>query len=201
MTRGADADRLEFRLAELERSNRRLRTTSGVALVCALAFPCLAFTAPFFRDEVRARSFVLVDGNDLPRASLRLETGGTPSFEMTDSEGKRRIDISVKGVEPSVLLLSADEKSRLGFAVDGDGLPHGVFYDPLRRPRLHLVVDREGLGSLSMIGEKGTIDAGLGIDQKSGPWLLPKGSEPAATTAGEAGKLPAPSDPSPDTRK
>ncbi len=192
---------LEHRLIELERANRRLRITSSLALLTALAMPLLAFASPFrVEDEVRAKAFVLVDEAGAMRARLHLEGGATPSFEMTDVDGKRRIDLFVKGVEPSLLLLDADEQSRLGLAVDAGNLPHAVFFDEVRRPRLHLAVGQEGLGSVTCTSKHGTIDAGLGIDDKSGAWLLPRDAT-TPTKAPATTPRKAPEDPSPDTRK
>jgi hypothetical protein len=167
-------DRHEARLADLERQNRRLRRTNLAAMATLLALPLLAFAAPRgTADEVRARAFLLVDDDGTVRARLHLEDGATPSFEMTDLDGKRRLDLYVKGPEPFAALLDAKEQTRLGLGVDGGNLPHAVLYDELQRPRMHLSVGPAGLGAVTCLSKAGTIDAGLGIDPDTGPWIRP----------------------------
>lgn len=85
-------DRLEDRVARLERANRRLLTLWGLTLAVASAFGFQRAT-----DVVRARRFELVDARGVPLATLapgRTEGGG--ELTLRDRDGERRVNLTAE---------------------------------------------------------------------------------------------------------
>ena len=196
----------EARLFALERRMRRLRGLCAVLLLAACALPLLAFVPKTpVEEEVRAHAFVLVDEDDHPHAILHFVRGGEehegreeeeeegdPAFELLDDKGNNRLRLFVQGSEPAMTMLDGKGHTRAGLAVDAGDLPHLVMYDELQRPRLHLAMDAQGLGSATAVDRSGAVGAGFGIDAQSGPWLFPS-APPAAQKPTEAGtKAPEP---------
>ncbi len=96
---------IEQRFEKLERQNRRLRLAFiGLVALAAVAVvmgqvaskPASQETQEKVQDEIRARGFVLVDGDGEVRGRMTVDKG-RPSLELYDKQGQSRIVLLVSG--------------------------------------------------------------------------------------------------------
>lgn len=130
------------RLEKLERQNRRMKLAGLGAIVIAGAFFLMGqASGPRTQDEVRARSFVVVDAQGKPRATLNMYIG-QPRLALTDANGITRASVAVSSRGPAVLLADANKKAVALLSVQLNG------------PRLDLVgVDETQGASFEVSGQ------------------------------------------------
>jgi hypothetical protein len=118
----------EERLTRLERMNRRL-TLALVFMGLAATLVVAAGTGQndAVPEVVKARSFVLVDGNGKMRALLQLDKDG-PSLELCGENEKPRLRLAASKSGAGVFLGGENGKARVGLIVNKDG-PHVGLYD------------------------------------------------------------------------
>jgi hypothetical protein len=155
-------ERLQAVEKELTRAKRRIRWLAGVATLCiGLAFAWLALsrahwwgtaqaespttaiasTSPV-QDEVRSRSFVVVDAEGRSRAVLNIHEDG-PELDLYDEKGVSRVRVFVSNRGPAIGLIDENGKSRLSlFASEhGSGL---TLYDEGGKGRVALLSLKDG---------------------------------------------------------
>lgn len=150
--------RLEERLTELQRSNRRLRVTIGALVLLGGALITMAQASPNSSETVEARQFVLRDGSGNVRAvlgvspegavglnlddatgrtrlTLDVDYAGSPGLDLFDQSGKRRAIISLgQNGEPSAGLYDAEGKLRTSLDIPGANTPGLTFYHEGGKP-------------------------------------------------------------------
>lgn len=83
---------LAERIEKLERQNRRMKLTGCSVLLTAAALLLMGQTRPqAVRNELRARSFVVVDANGKARAELKMATTGEPALFLNDTTETARV--------------------------------------------------------------------------------------------------------------
>ena len=107
---------VEKELAAAKRRIGRLVIGGAVALVC-IAILLAAWLRP---AEVRARKFVLVDGDGKTRALLTVDEDG-PRLGLTDESGKARAELRVAKNGPTLNLSDKNGNARAGLSVLKDG--------------------------------------------------------------------------------
>ena len=188
-TEAQDLLALRTRLQSLERRQRFLGT--GVALA-ALGLPLLAFTwqGAAVPKEIKAESFVVVDGQGKTRAELSLAKDGSPQFLLNDSAGKTMVKLFInKDSESLGVFADKNGITRVGLAVDSGAHPHVLLSDKGGKPRMQLAVSEQGAPSLICIDVEGNMNAGLGIHADGTTWL--RNEKPKADKAGAPASQPA----------
>lgn len=118
-------DRLEDRLARLERANRRLLALWGLSLAAAFA---VGFQKT--NDVVRARRIEVVDARGVPLATLapaRGDAGG--ELLLRDRNGERRAALTVESGSASLALQGGkvdDPSGTAAFRADAEGAAMGL---------------------------------------------------------------------------
>lgn len=160
---------LGARVDRLERRNRILGAAVA-ALLLLLVLP--AFAA---RDdgELRAKRFVLVDGQDKTIGAWQSDEHGLPRFELFDGSKKARLTAQVTPDDMVFALRDREGLVRCGIALGVGGLPHLLLSDSKGRPRIHFSVNVVDRGNLIMFGPEGDIVAGLGVEDDGDGWLRP----------------------------
>lgn len=104
----SDIELLAVRMTKLEKQNRLMRL-SLIALAGAFTlFVALALAIP--DDEtIEAKSFVLRDGNDRPRAVLRVRDDDEAGLFILDNTGKARAELGVAADGSAGMLLNSKE--------------------------------------------------------------------------------------------
>jgi hypothetical protein len=150
--------RLEQRLAELQRSNRRLRVMIGALVLVGGALITMAQASPNSSETVETRQFVLRDASGNVRAvlgstpegavglniddatgrtrlTLDVDYAGSPGLDLFDQNGKRRAIISLgQHGEPGVGLYDAEGKLRTSLDIPGANTPGLTFYHEGGKP-------------------------------------------------------------------
>jgi hypothetical protein len=150
--------RLEFKLADLQRSNRRLKVTIGALVLVGGALITMAQASSSGSDVVEARQFVLRDdsgrvravlGTTLDgavglnlddasgrtRATLDVDYDGSPGLDLFDQNGKRRVLVSLgKKGEPGAGLYDTNGKLRTSLDIPGANTPGLAFYHEDGKP-------------------------------------------------------------------
>jgi len=112
---------IEQRLEKLERQNRRMKLAGVGALVIAAAFLLMGqASGTRTQDEVRARSFVLVDAQGKQRATLDMYTD-QPRLALSDTNGKIRVALAISQGGPALALVDANGKATASLFVTPDG--------------------------------------------------------------------------------
>jgi hypothetical protein len=121
---------LELKLAELQRSNRRLRHTIGALVLCGGALIGMAQASSGISDSVEARQFVLRDSSGRVRAALGSNPDGAVGLNLDDANGRTLATLVVdsKG-SPGLDLYDQGGKRRAVIAVSAEGVPGVGLYD------------------------------------------------------------------------
>ncbi len=173
----AELQTLAKRLADLERSNRRLRRAVTALTLFFVGLTCSAFviqTTPAVTDEVIAKKFTLVNTEGKRKAVW--ETTGElelPALVFYGHEDKARIEVSVQPNEAMLVLRDLKGRNRVGMAVDK--YPHLMLHDDGQKPRIHMSVGHSGASSLLFIHKDGSFPGGMGIKGDGKPWIKPDG--------------------------
>ena len=190
MTTEERLERVERELVEAKaQATRAKRRTQWLLVALGLALGAWAFAGTFGPNtagaqggaaavnEVRARSFVLIDEKDEVRARLSIFDGG-PMLAMSDEKGHLRAILGILKDGPKLNLFDEKAVTRAVLAVvpDGSGL---VLHDDKGKPRAMLGVAAAG-PELALLDAAGEVRARLNTDKK-GPALegdAPLGDRP-----------------------
>ena len=91
-TEPGDIQSILSRIVALERDNRRMKMTSAIVLLVAVAVVTMGQARP--NRTIEGEKFVLRDSNGAIRAELGIISGGFPSLRFFDSDGTFRSTIS-----------------------------------------------------------------------------------------------------------
>lgn len=118
-------DRLEARVARLERANRRLAALFGATLAAVLLLGAQTAT-----DVVRARRIEIVDERGVPLATLApSRTGAGGELTLRDRDGERRASLSAEPGASSLNLQGGradDPSGTAALRADGTGAALGL---------------------------------------------------------------------------
>lgn len=161
----AELAALEARLGRLERQNRWLKRSVGLAVAAAglalvLGGPRPGQAQPGGEKSIEAERFVLRDAHGKKRAVLGI-AGGTsrdstpPTLALYDENEKPRLMISASAEDGAEIALGSELKPTSGF-----------------RPRLILSVSAAGRGGVVWRDEEGKIRLRLWLDEDDRPHLV-----------------------------
>jgi hypothetical protein len=121
------------------------------------------------QDEVRARSFVLVDDNGKKRARLGVKEGDA-AFALFDAEENPRIMLLTGAATGSQLTIGdAAGKFQANLSVSADNAAALLLNDPAEKQRVGLLVTPEGASGVQFSDEAGKQRAFLGADTDGSP--------------------------------
>ncbi|MFN5958566.1 MAG: hypothetical protein ACK462_11600, partial [Planctomyces sp.] len=159
MTIEARMDRLE---RELAAARRRVRQMVGVV---AVTFAGLAATmmlgmsrqATQPAEQLRARSFVMVDDKGRARGALEMLSPG-PALSLMDQNGVPRVRLLMSADDgPRLSLADAEDNPRVSIAAMAEG-PVLTFSDANHTPRVGMAATADG-AAVSVMDERGKIRA------------------------------------------
>jgi hypothetical protein len=96
---------IEDRIAQLEATVSRQRTTMNILTVLAIGACVVAYVASS-RDELRVRRLEIVDGNGMERFVAYASADGTAATEWYDADGSLRLDAFTNGDGDAALQVS-----------------------------------------------------------------------------------------------
>lgn len=132
-----------YRLAKLERQNRRMKQAGLAVLVLATALVTIYATQPV-PQKITAQEFDVVDNAGRVRVKVGM-LSGVPIIGLSDAQGKPRAEISVDASGlPSVALADAQGKARTEMVVDSAGVPSIALFDAHENKRIELVEAVDG---------------------------------------------------------
>lgn len=181
---------LERRLEALETESRRWRRAAGFFALLLVGLLSYAF-APPSADEVRARRFVLVDGEGEELGRMEADSTGHPQLHLV--KDKQQVFLSTNG--PSIVVRGGDGKRGAFLGVEPNGvvrldLKSERFIDGLRLSvgedgssgiysldtkgfeRAHLETLADGSASVGVRNDRGQVRGLLGIDRQALSHLL-----------------------------
>jgi hypothetical protein len=150
--------RIDLKLAELQRSNRRLRVMIGALVLVGAAAITMAQTSSNGSEVIEARQVVLRDDSRRVRAvlgttpdgaaglniddasgkariSLDVDYAGSPGLDLFDQNGKRRALVSLgRNGEPGVGLYDSEDKLRTSVDIPATNTPGLAFYRANGKP-------------------------------------------------------------------
>jgi hypothetical protein len=111
---------------------------------------------PRARRAVDAEEFVVRDSSGKRRATLGMDSDGSPKLRIFDESEKVRIALSVlfEG-SPTILLYDRAIGVRVALCVSADGLPYLRLYDQADRPRAGLDVFPDDSAMLRILDRHG----------------------------------------------
>ena len=131
---------LTQRLDRVERHNRAYRRVGAALLILGGAVLLLnQAPAAAAKDEVRARSFVLVDAKGTQRAALGIAKNGDATLSFYDKEARSRLTVGILDDEPTMFLTDQNRKAGVMLATDAD-TPRLVLVDKTGRERVWVAV-------------------------------------------------------------
>jgi len=152
----ARLERLEHQQAELQRSNQRLRMTTGALLLLCGALVIMGQTNPQIAESLDARQFVLHDSSGKVRGALGLTDDGAVGLNFVDAKDKTRITLDVpSNGTPGLDFFDQDGKLRATFALGPDGTPGLGLYDPEGHLRTSLDVPASKTPGLAFYHQDG----------------------------------------------
>jgi len=148
--------RLEHQQAELLRSNRRWRMTSGALLLLCGAMVIMAQSTSGVAESLDARQFVLHDSTGKVRGALGITDDGSVGLNFVDSKDRTRItlDVASNGT-PGLDFYDQDGKLRGIFALGPEGTPGLGLYGPDGHLRTSLDVPGGKLPGLAFYHDDG----------------------------------------------
>jgi hypothetical protein len=122
--------RMELKLNELHRSNRRLRLMIGALVLAGAALITMAEANPSVSESLEARQFVLRDADGKIRAALGSTPDGDVGLNLDDAEGRTVITLDVeRNGSPGLDLYDQSGKRRAIIALGPHGTPGIGLYD------------------------------------------------------------------------
>ncbi len=126
-------DALLRRLERLERQNRRLKFVGSAAVFLMGMVLLSGATGAKVPDEIRAKSFVLVDNGGTRRVVMdvvRLPFFDIGGIRLFDARGRARASFAVASDGASgVTLYSEGQTTQAVLSADPDGTPHLQLFD------------------------------------------------------------------------
>jgi hypothetical protein len=148
--------RVEQRLAELQRSNWRLRMTIGALALVGGALITMAQASPNSSERVEARQFVLLDESGKVRAVLGSTPDGAIGLNLDDATGRTRLTLDVDYAgSPGLDLFDQDRKRRAIFSLGQHGEPGAGLYDAEGKLRTSLDIPGADTPGLAFYHEGG----------------------------------------------
>jgi hypothetical protein len=148
--------RLELKLAELQRSNRRLRRTIGALVLCGGALIAMAQANSSVTDSVEARQFVLRDSSGRVRAALGSNPDGAVGLNLDDASGRTLLTLDVDAnSSPGLDLYDQNGEQRAIIAISRQGTPGIGLYDANGRLRTSLDVPAANTPGLAFYDSNG----------------------------------------------
>ena len=167
---------VDERLERLERSLRRWRIVAGIALVVALASAASAVALARPQDEVRAKTFVIMDGAGRAVGRLGDFKDKGPLLVLESKSAHANVMVGSMG-EDAGLAVVADDGATASVMVGANGGPGITVHGPWRSKLMAGFAN--GLGPvLAVIDEKGEARVSISVrGVKSTP-----GTDAAAAT-------------------
>lgn len=167
---------VDERLDRLERSLRRWRIVTGIALVAALASAASAVALARPQDEVRAKSFVIMGGSGQAVGRLGEVKDKGPLLVLESKSAHAKVMVGSMG-EDAGLAVVADDGGTASVMVGANG-GHGIAVHGPGRSKL-MAGYATGLGPvLAVVDEKGEARVSISVrGVKSTP-----GTDAAAAT-------------------
>ncbi len=148
--------RLELKLAELQRSNRRLRLMIGALVLTGGALMTMAQSSSGVSESLEARQFVLRDDSGRVRAALGSTPDGAVGLNLDDASGRTLITLDVEGNgSPGLDLYDHTGKRRAIIALAQQGTPGVGLYDAHGKLRTSLDVPAANTPGLAFYHENG----------------------------------------------
>ena len=163
---------LEIELAQYKQRAHRARWVSSFAIgICLLMFGffevnTVRLTAQDngFNEEIRAKSFVLVDENNQSRGTLDFNSGGEPRLALHNESGETRLELSVTdGDDPSLLLLDKEGRGRVLLTVVSNNVSGLVLVDKNDKTRATLGISNDDDPGFLLYDGNNKIRSVLGI--------------------------------------
>jgi hypothetical protein len=148
--------RVEQRLAELQRSNRRLRVTIGALVLVGGALITMAQASPNGSEIVEARQFVLRGASGNVRAVLGSTPEGAVGLNLDDATGRTRLTLDVDYAgSPGLDLFDQNGKRRAIISLGQHGEPGAGLYNAEGKPRTSLDIPGADTPGLTCYQEDG----------------------------------------------
>jgi hypothetical protein len=153
-------ERMERRLARLERDNRRLKLGGGVLVVALTLLGLMGAGRPDVR-HVEAESFIVKDATGRVRAVLgTTDPYSAPGLVMYDQEGHANVLLHLTGDGDPGLWLYEHDKVRSTLNAVGDRV-HLQLYDNEGRQRAVLMVRPNGQPSIELLDQDENVRSSL----------------------------------------
>ncbi len=145
---------LEYRQAELQRTNRRLGSVTGAIVVIAGALILMGQTRQ--PQSLEATEFVLRGSDGKVRGAMGMLPDGAVGMNLTDIKGQTRItlDIAADG-SPGLDFYDPQGKLRATFALSASGTPGLGLYDETGKLRTSIDVPAANTPGLAFYKQDG----------------------------------------------
>ena len=122
---------MELQQASLQRSNKRLRLTTGALMLLCGALITMAQTNSAVPETLQAQQFVLRDSGGKVRAAMGVLSDGAVGLNFEDSKGHTRltVDLAANGT-PGLDFFDQEGKLRATLALGPAGEPGVGLYGP-----------------------------------------------------------------------
>jgi hypothetical protein len=147
---------LELRQAELQRTNRRLGSVTGVLLLIGGAISIMGLTGTTQPQNLEAEQFVLRASDGKVRGAMGITPDGAVGFNLADVKGQTRMtmDLAADG-SPGLDLYDAQGKLRATVALGPTGTPGLGLYDASGKLRTSLDVPAANTPGIAFYREDG----------------------------------------------
>jgi hypothetical protein len=148
--------RMELKLDDLQRSNRRLKAAIGSLVLVGGALITMAQASPSTSELADAREFVLRDDSGRIRAVLGTSPDETVGLSLDDANGRTRATLAVDhNGSPGLDLIDQNGKRRAIIALSKDGDPGAGLYDSQGKLRASLDIPNVNIPGLAFYHEDG----------------------------------------------
>ena len=131
--------RMEVKLSDLQRSNRRLKAMLGALVLVGGGLIAMAQASPSATDVSQAREFLLRDDSGRVRAVLGTSPDGAVGFSLDDANGQTRVTLAVdRNGSPGLDLFDQSGKRRAIISLGQHGEPGAGLYDAQGKLRTSL---------------------------------------------------------------
>ena len=148
--------RLERKQADLQRTNRRLRSFTGALLLVSGALALMGQTGTRLPQSLEAEQFVLRGSDGKVRGTMGITPDGAVGFSLADVKGQTRITLDVAAAgTPGLDFYDPQGKLRATFALGPNGTPGLGLYDASGKLRTSLDVPAPNTPGLAFYHEDG----------------------------------------------
>ena len=155
--------RMELKLADLQRSNRRLKAIIGALVLVGGAFFTMAQASSSGTEVVETRQIVLRDDSGRVRAVLGTTAEGAVGLNLDDPSGKTRVTLDVDNDgSPGLDLFDQNGKRRAIISLGKNGEPGAGLYDSEGKLRTSLDIPSADTPGLAFYHEDGKPASGVG---------------------------------------